>query len=121
MPGEERRKQRHDAPGAVTRRQGDAQHAGEPVGAARGVLRVVDREQRVAGAAKQRFARVGGGDLPGRADEKLDPEPALERRNGARHGRLGEAEFAGGLGEASALEGAHEQGELEQPVIHTGS
>ena len=119
MPGEERRKQRHNAPDAIFRRQGDAQHSGETVGAARRAFRVVDREQRVARPGKQRFASVGGGDLAGGADQELDPQSALERRDGARHGRLGEAEFARGLGEASAFDRPHEQGELQQPIIHT--
>ena len=83
--GKERRKQRHDAPYAVFRRQGDAEHSREMVGAARRALRLVDREQGVASASEQRFARVGGGDLPRGADEKLDPQAALERRDGARH------------------------------------
>ena len=109
---EERRKQRNDAPDAIFGRQGDAQQSGETIGAARRALGVVDREQGVARASEQRLARVGGGDLPGGADEKLDPQPALERRDGARHRRLGQPEFASGLGEASALDRAHEQGEL---------
>ncbi len=96
-------------------------NAGEPVGAARRALRLFDREQGVAGANEQRLAGVGGGDLPGGADEKLDAQSALERRNGARHGGLGQAEFARGLGEASALDRSHEQGELQQPIIHTKS
>ena len=119
MPGEERRQQRHDAPDAVFGRQGDAQHAGETVGAARRALRLLDREQGVAGASEQRFARVGGGDLPGGADEELDAQSPLERRDGPRHRGLGEAEFARGLGKASALDRAYEQGELLQPIIHT--
>ena len=121
MPGEERREQRHDAPDAIFGRQGDAQHAGEAVGAARRALRLVDREQGVARPGKQRLAGVGGGDLPGGSDQKLDAQSALERRDSARHGGLGEAEFARGLGEASALHRPHEQGELLQPIIHTGN
>ena len=121
MLGGKRRKQRHDAPDAVTRRQGDAQHAGKMVGAARRALRLVDREQGVARASKQRLARVGGGDLPGRAHEKLDAQAMLERRDGARHRGLSEAEFARGLGEASALDRADEQGELLEPIIHAVS
>ena len=119
MPGEERRQQRHDAPDAIFRRQGDAQQSGETVGAARRALRIVDRKQGVAGASEQRLARVGDGDLPGGADEKLDSQSALERRDGARHRGLGQAEFASRLGEASALDGAYEQGELLQSIIHT--
>ena len=119
MLGDKRRKQRHDAPDAIARRQSDAQHAGETVGAARRAFRLVDREQGVAGASEQRFARVGGRDLPGGADKELDPQATLERRDGARHRGLGEAEFARGLGKASALDRAHEQGELVQAIIHT--
>ena len=118
MPVEKRRKQRHDAPDGIFRRQCDAQHAGQAVGAARRAFRVVDREQRVARAAEQRLAGVGGRDLSGGADEKLDAQSALERRDGARYGGLGEAKFAGGLGEASAFDRPHEQGKLEQPIIH---
>ena len=120
MPGEERRQQRHDAPDAIFGRQGDAQHAGKTIGAARRALRLVDREQGVAGASEQRLAGVGGGNLPGGADEELDAQAALERRDGARHRGLGETEFARGLGEASALDRAYEQGELLQPIIHAG-
>ena len=119
MPGEERRQQRHNAPHAIFRRQGDAQQAGETVGAARRALRVVDCEQGVSRASEQRFARIGGGNLPGRADEELDSQAALERSDGPRHRRLREAEFARGLGKASALDGAYEQGELLQTIIHT--
>jgi 3-oxoacyl-[acyl-carrier protein] reductase len=119
MLGEERRKQRHDAPDAIFRRQGDAQQAGETVGAARRTFRVVDREQGVAGASEQNFAGVGGGDLPRGADEELDAQAPLERRDGPRHRGLGQTEFAARLREASALDGAYEQGELLQPIIHT--
>ena len=119
MPREEGRKERHDAPYAIFRGQGDAQHAGKVISAARRALRLVDRKQGVTGASEQRFARVRGRDLPGRADQQLDAQSALERRDGARHRGLGEAEFAGGLREASAFDRAHEQGELLEPIIHT--
>ena len=89
MPGEERRQQRHDAPHAIFGRQGDAQHAGETVGAARRALRLVDREQGVARASQQRLAGVGGGNLPGGADEELDAQAALERRDGRATPRAG--------------------------------
>ncbi len=118
MPVEKRRKQRHNAPDGIFRRQGDAQYAGEPVGPASRAFRVVDREKRVARPAEQRLAGVGGRDLSGCADEKLDAQSSLERRNGARHGGLGKAKFSGGLGEASAFNRPHEQGKLQQPIIH---
>ena len=108
MAGEERRQQRHDPPGAVARRQRHAQHAGETVGAARCVLRVVDRKQGVARTGQQRLAGLGGRDLPGGPDQKLDPEAPLERCDCARDGRLGQAELAGGPGEAAALHRPHE-------------
>ena len=119
MSGEECRQQRHDPTHAVFGRQGDAQHTGETVGAARRALRVVDCKQGVSRASEQRFPRIGGGNLPGRADEELDSQAALERSDGPRHRRLREAEFARGLGKASALEGAYEQGKLLQTIIHT--
>ena len=118
MPGEESRKQRHDAPGAVARRQCHPQHPGQTIGAARRAFRVVDREEGVARPSQQRLASVGGRDLPGGADQKLDRQSALERRHGARHGRLGQAEFAGRFGEASALDHPHEQRQLLQSIIH---
>jgi hypothetical protein len=120
MPGEERRQQRHDPTHAIFGRQGDAKQAGEVIRAARRALRLLDREQGVAGASEQRLACVGGGNLPGGADEELDAQSPFERRDGPRHRGLGETEFARGLGEASALDRTHEQGELLQPVIHAG-
>ena len=120
MPGEERGQQRHNAADAVFGRQGDPQHAGKMIGAARRALRLLDREQGVAGASEQRLAGVGGGNLPGGADEELDAQSPFERRDGPRHRGLGETEFARGLGKASALDRTYEQGELLQPVIHAG-
>jgi hypothetical protein len=49
-PIEEGRKKGSDPPRAVSRRQSDPQHAGEPVGAARRILGVLDRGERLAGA-----------------------------------------------------------------------
>ena len=104
---------------AVARRQRDPEHAAQTVGAARRAFRVVDRKQGIAGQAEQRLARIGGRDLSGGADKQLDRQAALERRDGSRYGRLGQAEFAGHLREASALDHPHEQRQLLQPIIHT--
>ncbi len=119
MAGEKSRQQGHDAPGAVARRQRDPEHAAQPVGAARRAFRVVDRKQGVARPAEQCLARIGGRDLPGGADKELDRQAALERRDGSRYRRLGQAEFASHLREASALDHPHEQRQLLKTIIHT--
>ena len=81
MPGQERRQQRDDLPGAVARRKGDPQDARQAVGPARRVLGVVDGEEGLARPPQQGFAGVGRRHLPRGADQKLDAEPALERRD----------------------------------------
>ena len=121
MAVEEGGQQGNDPPRAVSGRQGDAQDAGQPVGAAGGVLRVVDRRERFAGAFEQRLARRGQRNLPGRPGDELDAEAALERRDRARGGGLRQAEGARRLREISGLDGPDEQGELLQPVIHSDS
>jgi hypothetical protein len=88
--GEERR----DPPRAIGRWQCDAQDTRKPVGAARGVLGVLDDGKRFTRPCEQRFAGVSRRDLPRRPRDELDPEPLLQRGDGARGGRLGQAELA---------------------------
>ena len=108
MPGEKSRQQRHDAPGAVARRQRDPEHAAQAVGAARRALRVVDRKQRLARLAEQRLAGVVAETCRVVRTRSLTARRPLERRDRSGYGGLRQAEFAGHLREASALDHPHE-------------
>jgi hypothetical protein len=119
MVGEEIRKERNDPPHAKGRRQRHAQKTGKPVRAARRVLGVVDRCNRLARPDEQGFARVGRGNLARRPREQLDAQSGLERGDRARDGRLRQPELLAGLRKAPGFNRAGEERKLMKPIIHT--